>query len=229
MVFLVASTTFMSIGHFPIVPFCFAAIGDLFDPSERAKWTGLLNLPSGIAALLGPMLGGVITESLFGWRGLYWGVLPLMVGASVLVILALPKNVQLSKPKIDWFGAIVMAVATTTLIIGFFQVGVPGHVGVGTILLIVSVIAWIAFIRIENRAEAPILDPEVLFNRTFITAAGTGMLMFLGTVGGDYRLFAHLRAGGDAGQPEHQRFNADALHSACGFYGQTSGIFNRTI
>ena len=183
MIFLVAGTTFMSIGHFPIIPFCFAAIGDLFDPSERAKWTGLLNLPSGIAALIGPVLGGLIAESGLGWRGLYWGAIPLMLGAGALVALALPKSAQHTKPKIDWFGAIVMAIATTTLIIGFFRVGVPGQIWIGAILLVISLIAWVSFILIEKRAEAPILDPQVLFNRTFMTAAGTGMLSFLGTVG----------------------------------------------
>ena len=122
MVFLVMAVTLMSIGHFPIVPFCFAAIGDLFDPSERAKWTGLLNLPSGIAALIGPVLGGVIAESLFGWRGLYWGTIPLMLGAGVVVAVALPQKAQHIKPKIDWFGAFLMAAATTALIIGFNQV-----------------------------------------------------------------------------------------------------------
>ncbi len=183
MVFLVAAATFMSIGHFPIIPFCFAAIGDLFDPSERAKWTGLLNLPSGVAALIGPVLGGVIAESLFGWRGLYWGAIPLMVGAGIVVAIALPKNAQHTKPKIDWFGALVMAIATTTLIIGFARVGVPGQIRAGAVLLIISAIAWISFIQIEKRAEAPILDPQVLFNRTFMTAAAAGMLSFFGALG----------------------------------------------
>ncbi|MCB8983590.1 MAG: MFS transporter [Ardenticatenaceae bacterium] len=183
MLFLVAAATFMSIGHFPIVPFCFAAIGDLFDPSERAKWTGLLNLPIGVAALIGPALGGVIAESAFGWRGLYWGIIPLMLAAGILVAFALPRNAQLQKPKIDWRGAFAMAVATTTLIIGVSRVGVPGQSAIGALLLFVSLIGWLSFIQIEKRAEAPILDPQVLFNRTFLTAASTGMLSFFGIVG----------------------------------------------
>lgn len=183
MVFLVAAATFMSIGHFPIVPFCFAAIGDLFAPSERAKWTGLLNLPGGVAALIGPVLGGIIAESVFGWRGLYWGMIPLMLVAAILLAFALPKNAQHQKSKIDWGGALVMAVATITLIIGFSRVGVPGQIGVGVILLIISAAAWFGFIRIEQRVEAPILDPQVLFNRTFMTAAITGMLSFFGMLG----------------------------------------------
>ena len=183
MVFLVATATFMSIGHFPIVPFCFATIGDLFDPTERAKWTGLLSLPGGVAALIGPVLGGIVTESVVGWRGLYWGAIPLMLVAAVLIALTFPKNAQQIKPKIDWFGALAMAVATTTLIIGFSRVGVQGQIGIGVILLIISAIAWVGFVQIEKRAEAPILDPQVLFNRTFMTAAGTGMLSFFGMLG----------------------------------------------
>lgn len=66
MVFLVAATTFMTIGHFPIYPLCFAVVGDLFPFSQRAKWTGLLNIPVGFAALLGPVFGGVVAESMFG-------------------------------------------------------------------------------------------------------------------------------------------------------------------
>ncbi|MCA9920403.1 MAG: MFS transporter, partial [Anaerolineales bacterium] len=49
--------------------------------------------------------------------------------------------------------------------------------------LLVSIVAWFGFIRIEQRAEAPILDPQVLFNRTFMTAAGAGLLSFFGMLG----------------------------------------------
>jgi hypothetical protein len=62
-------------------------------------------------------------------------------------------------------------------------VGVPGQIGVSVTLLIISAIAWISFIQIEKRAEAPILDPQVLFNRSFMTAASAGMLSFFGTLG----------------------------------------------
>jgi hypothetical protein len=42
-------------------------------------------LPGGIAALIGPVLGGIVAESVFGWRGLYWGVIPLTLGAGILI------------------------------------------------------------------------------------------------------------------------------------------------
>jgi len=182
MIFLIAAATFMTIGHFPIYPLCFAVVGDLFPPSERAKWTGLLNVPVGFAALLGPVVGGVVAESVFGWRGLFWGTIPLIVLAGGLVFFALPNHAQHAKPKMDIPGILVVIVATTTLILGFSWLGESGRFWAGALQLVVSFAAWIVFIQIEKRAESPILDPQVLFNRTFLTAAIAGLLSFFGTV-----------------------------------------------
>ena len=180
---LVASATFMSIGHLPIIPLCFTAVGDFFSARELAKWTGLLNLPSGVAALIGPVLGGIVAESVFGWRGLYWGTIPLLVAAGILVAVALPKNAQTIHPKVDIWGTLVMVLATTTLIFGFSWLGMPGKLVEGAFLLVVSAAAWVVFIQIEKRVAGPILDPQVLFNRTFITAAVASFLSFFGLLG----------------------------------------------
>lgn len=183
MVALVAAATFMSIGHFPIVPLCYTAIGDLFPPAERAKWTGLLSLPTGLAALIGPVLGGVVAESALGWRWLYWGTIPLMAIASALLVIGLPDQATHTKPKVDVIGTAAMIAATTTLILGFSWIGVPETRLTGVILLVISVFAWVGFIWIEGRADAPILDPQVLRSRTFMTAAGAMFLSCFGLVG----------------------------------------------
>ncbi len=180
---LVAAATFMSIGHFPLIPLCFAVIGDLFSAAARARWTGLLNLPSGIAAALGPVLGGIVTESVLGWRGLYWGTIPLLLLAVGLVAFALPKRAPGVRPKIDVWGTVVMLFAVTTLFLGFSWLGRPAGLGAGAGLLVLSAGAWAAFLAIEKKVAAPILDPQVLFNRTFITAAGTSFFSIFGILG----------------------------------------------
>lgn len=180
---LIASTTFMSIGHFPIIPLCFTSVGDFFSAKELAKWTGLLNLPMGIAAMIGPLVGGIVTDSMVGWRGLFWGEIPLLFVSGILVAFALPKNVPTAKPKVDIWGTLAMVLATTTLLLGFSQLGVSGGLWAGVILLIISAGAWGGFIQIEKRVTAPILDPQVLFNRTFITAAAVNFLSFFGILG----------------------------------------------
>jgi sugar phosphate permease len=82
----------------------------------------------------------------------------------------------------DVLGTLVMVVATTTLIIGFTWLGDKTKLTSGAILLLISLVAWVAFIQIERRAAAPILDPQVLFNRTFMTVSGSGFLSFFGMV-----------------------------------------------
>lgn len=183
MAWLVASATFMSFGHFPIIPLCFSTISDLFPPSERVKWTGLLSLPGGVAALIGPVLGGVMAESAWGWRGLYWGTIPLMLAAAGLVVFALPENARKVKPKVDVAGTLAMLAATSTLTIGVSWLGTPHRFGTALMILVVSVAAWVAFIEIEKRTQEPILDPHVFLNRPFMTAAGAAMLSFFGTLG----------------------------------------------
>lgn len=182
MIFLIIATAFMSIGHWPILPLCYAVVGDLFPPSQRAKWTGLLNIPVGFSALIGPVLGGVFAESVWGWRGLFWCAIPLVILSGVLVSFALPNYAQKVKPKIDLPGTFVMVIASATLILGFSWLGVPDKFKLGILQLFISLVAWVVFIQIEKRAESPILDPKVLFNRIFLTAALTGLLSFFGTV-----------------------------------------------
>ncbi len=182
MPFLIAAATFMSIGHFPIIPLCFTSIGDLFSPAERAKWTGLLSLPSGLAALIGPVLGGVIAESAVGWRGLYWGTIPLMLLAGGLAATGLPGAEKKVRAPIDYQGTSAMVLATATLIVGASWLGAPERRGMGILLLIVSLVAWIGFIRVERRARAPILDPSILVNRTFLTVAAAALLSSLSTL-----------------------------------------------
>lgn len=54
--------------------------------------------------------------------------------------------------------------------------------GAGILQLFLSLVAWFIFMQIEKRAEEPILAPQILFNRTFVTAAATGLLSFFGMV-----------------------------------------------
>ena len=183
MVGIITATTLMSIGHFPIMPMSFSVIGDLFTSADRAKWTGLLNLPSGIAALIGPVLGGIIAESIFGWRGLYWGTIPFLLIGAILVFIGLPNNAQVVKPKTDIAGILIMVLATSALIFGFSWLGDSQLRWIGIILLIVSLTSWYGFIKIENKAEAPILDPQIFRNRTFMTAAVAALFSFFGMLG----------------------------------------------
>ena len=157
MTFLIASQTFMSIGHWPIIPLCMSAIGDLFDSEERAKWTGLLNLATGLAVAIGPILGGVMSESAGGMAQPVLGNNPAPSDCRRSGGCGVSKNDTDPQGKGGYLGTAAMAVATSTLMIGFSLLGVESKLGSSMILLVVSITFWIIFIQIEKKTEAPIL------------------------------------------------------------------------
>lgn len=183
MAFAIIARVILALGQGAIAPLCFSVIGDLFEPAARAKWSGMLNLPAGIAATIAPTLGGLITDSSLGWRGLFWVCVPIVLIAGGLVAIGVPGRQGKVEQKVDFLGIVVMVIASATLIFGFSWVGDPTKVGLGIGFVAASVVAWAAFIAVEKKAEAPILDPQVLFNRTFITAAGSGFMSFFGLLG----------------------------------------------
>lgn len=183
MMFAIAARVILSLGQGALAPLCFAVIGDLFPPEQRARWSGMLNLPAGIAATIAPALGGMLTDSTMGWRGLFWVTAPLVLISGGLVAAGIPGSTQKVQQKVDFLGILVMIVASASLIFGFSMVGAPDSRMVGIGLIVVSALAWAGFIAVENKAEAPILDPQVLFNRTFITAAASGFASFFGLLG----------------------------------------------
>jgi MFS family permease len=183
MAFAIAARVVLTLGQGALAPLCFSVIGDLFAPAERAKWSGMLNVPAGIAATIAPTLGGLITESTFGWRGLFWIMVPLVLISGALVAASIPGRKEKVEQKVDFLGIFVMVIASATLIIGVSWLSDPTRLGIGIGLVVVSVVAWAGFIAVEKKAEAPILDPQVLFNRTFITAAGAGFMSFFGLLG----------------------------------------------
>jgi MFS family permease len=181
--FAIAARVILTLGQGALAPLCFSVIGDLFEPAARAKWSGMLNVPAGIAATIAPTLGGMLTESSMSWRGLFWVMVPLVLISGGLVAFGIPGRTQKVEQKVDFLGIVVMVIASATLIIGVSWLGDPTKLALGIGLVVASVIAWAGFITLENKAEAPILDPQVLFNRTFLTAAGAGFMSFFGLLG----------------------------------------------
>jgi MFS family permease len=184
-IFLIVASAISAIGTGSMIPLTFAVVGDLFPPEKRGKWIGLLRIPTGVFSLIGPTFGGWLVDNL-SWRYIYWLALPFLAACLILVPRGIPSVVRSeSKHKIDVRGCAWVAIASSTLIIGFSLAGdkypwlSPHIIG----LLLVSLVSWILFIHTENRAEEPILDPLVLYNRSFLTIAIATLLSFFSNMG----------------------------------------------
>ncbi len=183
-VFFIVASVILSSGQAALTPLCFSVIGDLYAPAERSRWSGLLQIPAGIAALAVPTLVGMMTDSI-GWRYFYWISVILALISGFLMLSGIPSASKRSDHKFDMPGSLLLAVAAGTMIIGFSWAGSAYSwtslriVG----LFVASLSFWTVFLWFENRREEPVLDPQVFRNRRFLTAALAGFISYFGFLG----------------------------------------------
>jgi len=180
-IFLIFANAVARMGSGALMMLCYAVLGDLFPPVQRSKWIGLMNIPGGFFALFGPTMGGWFVDNL-SWRHLYWLAVPLIILCLAMVPSTIPSLVHKIARKIDYRGCILVIIASSTTILGFSFAGTtyPWKSPQVLALFAVSLVFWILFFSAEARTAEPILDPQVLRNRSFSTVAGATFLSFFG-------------------------------------------------
>jgi len=158
----------------------FTVIGDLFPPAERGKYQGLVSAVFGISAVIGPSLGGFITDA-FSWHWIFFINIPLGIVVIILFAFFFP-NFRLDhfKHRIDWAGIAVLVVAIIPLLLALSWGGTEyPWVSVPVIsLFALSVAGVIIFPIIERRSEEPIVPLEIFRNP--IVAVSTPIIFLTG-------------------------------------------------
>lgn len=171
-----------------------AISGDLIPPRLRGTYMAPMGAMFGIASVLGPILGGWLTDSV-SWHWVFWINLPLgiIAWAAVALVLHLPKH-ELTE-RIDWLGLALMNGGAVAIVLAATWGGNQYAWGSWQIvsLLVGGLAAWLAFGLVETRASDPILPFEVLTNRSFIVSTIVGMLAMGGMVGASLYLPTFLQ------------------------------------
>ena len=159
------------LGAGALFPVALAIIGDIFAPSERGKYQGLFGAVFGFSSLIGPAIGGVITDTV-GWHWIFYVNIPL--GAVVLLIIwrTLPTHHEPGVDRhIDYLGAVTFVAALVPILIGFTnkQFGDWTDLEVGGLIL-AGLVMTAVFVLVEARAKEPIL-PLGLFRIRAFTAS----------------------------------------------------------
>jgi EmrB/QacA subfamily drug resistance transporter len=160
------------------------AVGDLFAPRERAKWTGVMMAIFGFSSILGPTLGGIMIDHM-AWKWLFWIFLPLGIIAFGMIWYMFPKAKRATSESIDYWGSLVLSASIVTLLLGFSWAGNKYAWGsVETLsLLAATVVGIVLLIFIERKAKSPVL-PLSLFKNGIVTISNSvGFLMNAGMMG----------------------------------------------
>ena len=156
------------VGAGALFPVALAIIGDLFTPQERGKYQGLFGAVFGIAFVVGPLLGGFLTEN-FGWHWIFYVNIPIGIVALFVIQRLLPtvKTPRASK-KFDIVGGAIFTVAISFLLVGLTnkQFGDWTDPTVGGFILI-GIIGSLVFLFAESRAAEPIVPLDLWRSRTY--------------------------------------------------------------
>ncbi|GCE30919.1 MFS transporter [Dictyobacter alpinus] len=172
---LIGFRAFQGLGAAALLPIAIAVVGDLFTPRERGKWQGVTGAVFGLSSVIGPAVGGWITENA-NWRWVFYINLPIGLLALLVLIFLMPSLTTRGNTSItiDYSGAALLILGTSALLLGFTWAGStyawlsPQILG----LMAGAGITLITFVWVEGRKEhlnrQPIIDPSLFRNRIFV-------------------------------------------------------------
>lgn len=162
-------------------------IAEMFPPRQRGKYMGLFGIAGGISTVVGPTLGGLITDSI-GWQWIFFVNVPIGMVTLSLIVPYLPELGAIVKERVmDYMGIITFTAALTSFLVAitFSQQGSVSPASLYS-LWFFSVIMLTAFIYTENKAKEPLLPLYLFKNRVFtVSTVSTfllGAITLVGTV-----------------------------------------------
>ncbi|WP_174803946.1 MFS transporter [Martelella limonii] len=166
---LIAARALQGLGGGGLMVSIFSLNADLFEARERAKYQSYASLVLMTSGALGPILGGTMTAA-FGWRSIFLVNLP--VGLIVLagLYILIPNRRTGRTPRIDYAGAVLLALAVTGLVLWCDSGELFGSMvaPLSLALLGTSAVLVFLFVLVERRAPEPIIPLSLFANPTVV-------------------------------------------------------------
>ncbi|WP_339097385.1 MDR family MFS transporter [Deinococcus sp. VB343] len=160
---LIAFRAVAGFGGAALFTIAFTILADMFDPAERAKFGGFFGAIFGLSMVLGPLIGGWLTDHL-SWRWTFYANLPVGLLALFIIIAKMPRIGTKSGGKIDWLGALFILGTTIPLLLALTWGGTTYAWNSATILSLFagSLVSLVLFLLVESRTKDAII-PLSLF------------------------------------------------------------------
>ena len=156
-----------------------------FAENERGRAMGIYGFGVVFAPAIGPSVGGVLVEA-FGWRSIFFVMLPFAAAGLVLARRFLPRRVGPGeRVPVDWLGLLLIAAATLCLLNGLTQLR-GGDASLGYRLLWTALAAFAGFLFVERRIAAPLMQLRLFRSPTFAAGALVSLIYGMGIFGSTY-------------------------------------------
>lgn len=172
---LIGARVVQGFGGGAIQALAFAILGDLLPPRERGRYVGYFTLAFVGAALLGPLIGGFIIDH-WTWPWIFYINIPLAGGAAVVSYIALDLPFPRRAAKIDFAGAVLLAVTIGSLVVALGLGGIEGWDDpLVYILFLVVLVSLPILILVERRAPEPMIPLRLFSNRVVLMCVIAGL------------------------------------------------------
>ncbi len=165
----------------------FTAIGDLYAPRERAKWSGVMSAVFGLSSVAGPLMGGYIVDHL-DWHWVFWIFLPLGFVAFILIFVNFPKVEKRVGESVDYVGSLFMTLTIVPMLLAFSWAGDgPDKYAWGSWQIIglfaVTFVSLLIFIWSQTKVKTPIMPLGLFKNSVFTVSNLVGFFLNAGMMG----------------------------------------------
>jgi EmrB/QacA subfamily drug resistance transporter len=201
---LILFRAIQGIGAGGLLPLGMTLLGEMYTTAERGRMQGLFSAVWGLSSIVGPLVGGYVTEAI-SWRWVFYLNLPFGLAAGAIVGSALVEPERHAAPRIDYTGAALLMVSVGTLMLALGQSGLKdaampaGRLG---LLFGLALVAGSALLAWERRVAEPIVPLGLFRDRLVRTTTMSGFLTGVAMFGAiSYvPLFVQAALGGTATQ-----------------------------
>ena len=181
-----------------LLPLAQIIIGDLVPPAQRGRRQGAIVAVFAVCSVVGPMLGGLITD-LLSWHWIFYVNLPIGAVSLAVIARALRRPQQTRRRSIDYLGATLLAAATTALLLVLALGGTEWPWDSPQLAASAGAAVALGALLVLHlrRAPEPVLPPELFSDRLFVVACTVLALTFMGMAGSSlfFPLFFQLVMG----------------------------------
>lgn len=175
---LIAYRTLQGLGAGAVQPVAITIVGDIFELEARARIQGLFGAVWGISAILGPAVGGLLTD-LVSWRWVFYLNVPFGLVAAILLALTLTESFERRERRMDYLGTALLTGGLVAVLLALLGGGGPAA---GSVWLFLGGVAALGlFVFVEGRAEDPII-PLDLFRDRILSVSAFGNLAMGGVL-----------------------------------------------
>jgi EmrB/QacA subfamily drug resistance transporter len=172
------------LGAGALFPISLAVIGDLFTPAERGRYQGLFGAVFGISFIIGPALGGFLTDQV-SWHWVFYVNLPFGLISLYAIWHLLPTTrAKNASRNLDIVGGVVFTIAMILLLVGLTNATTAAwtDASVGG-LIAAGLVGTLIFLFIESRAAEPIVPLDLWRSRTYASSLLATFLVSFGFFG----------------------------------------------